>query len=251
MALQLNLEKSKAALQLCLHKAGVTQPPVMDMGVLLDVSGSFEDEHQDGTTNRLLTRLIPWGLTFDPDGKLDVTTFSHGERHVHRVGSVTAGNYTDFVQRQIIGRVPGWNGGTDYSWGIEDFLRLYGWIESTAKPVGLLGRLFGMKPEQGGAAVPGQRRRSLVTVVTDGDNNDKDRTRQVLRASQARQDEVYVLFLGVSNQDSRFPFLESVGDEFTNTGFVAIPDIRRFVGLADEELNELLLTDELVAWLKR
>ena len=113
MALQLNLEKSKAALQLCLHKAGVTQPPVMDMGVLLDVSGSFEDEHQDGTTNRLLTRLIPWGLTFDPDGKLDVTTFSHGERHVHRVGSVTAANYADFVQRQVIGRVPGWNGGIE------------------------------------------------------------------------------------------------------------------------------------------
>ncbi|MFO1337901.1 MAG: hypothetical protein U1F53_06625 [Burkholderiaceae bacterium] len=60
MALQLNLEKSKATLQLCLQKAGIVQPPAMDMGVLLDVSGSFEDEHQDGTTNRLLTRLVPW-----------------------------------------------------------------------------------------------------------------------------------------------------------------------------------------------
>jgi vWA found in TerF C terminus len=248
MALQLNLEKSKATLQLCLQKAGVVKPPAMDMGVLLDVSGSFEDEHQDGTTNRLLARLVPWGLTFDPDGSLDVTTFSNGERHVHRAGSVTASNYGDFVQRHVIGRVPGWNGGTDYSFGLEDFLRLYGWLESEAAPVGFLARLFGARPE---TAAPLQRRRSLVTVITDGDNNDKERTRAVLRQSQARQDEVYVLFLGVSNQGSAFPFLESIGDQFDNTGFVAIPDIRKFVALSDEGLNDVLLTDELVAWLKR
>ena len=248
MALQLNLEKSKATLQLCLQKAGIVQPPVMDMGVLLDVSGSFEDEHQDGTTNRLLTRLVPWGLTFDPDGRLDVTTFSNGERHVHRAGSVTATNYGDFVQRHVIGRVPGWNGGTDYSYGIEVFLRLYGWLETAPQPVGLLGRLFGAKPE---APPTVQRKRSLVTVITDGDNNDKDRTRTVLRQSQARQDEVYILFLGVSNQGSQFPFLESVGDEFSNTGFVPIPNIRQFVAMDDEGLNGLLLTEELVDWLKR
>lgn len=248
MALQLNLEKSKANLQLCLQKAGIVQPPAMDMGVLLDVSGSFEDEHQDGTTNRLLSRLVPWGLTFDPDGRLDVTTFSNGERHVHRAGSVTAQNHGDFVRRHVIGRVPGWNGGTDYSYGIEDVLRFYGWLETAPPPVGLLGRLFGAKPE---ASPPVQRKRSLIIVITDGDNNDKDRTRTVLRQSQARRDEVYILFLGVSNQGSRFPFLESVGDEFSNTGFLPIPDIRQFVAMDDEGLNGLLLTDELVKWLKR
>jgi hypothetical protein len=247
MALQLNLEKSKASLQLCLQKAGVTQPPVMDMGVLLDVSGSFEDEHRDGTTNQLLSRLVPWGLTFDPDAKLDLSTFSNGPQNVQRVGSVTADNYGDFVQRQVIGRVAGWKGGTDYSYGIEDFLRLFGWLESNERKPGFFGRLFGEKP----AASPAAGRRSLVVVITDGENSDAERTRQVLRQSQARQDEVYFLFLGVSNQGSRFPFLERIGDEFNNTGLVVIPDIRRFVALGDDELNALLLLEELVTWLKR
>ncbi len=243
MALQLNLEKSKASLQLCLQKAGVAQPPVMDMGVLLDVSGSFEDEHRDGTTNRLLSRLVPWGLTFDPDAKLDLTTFSNGPQNVQRVGSVTADNYGNFVQSQVIDRVAGWCGGTDYSYGIEDFLRLFGWL---GPKQGFLGRLFGQKP-----AAATARRRSLVVVITDGENSDAERTRQVLRESQARQDEVYFLFLGVSNQGVRFPFLERIGDEFDNTGLVVIPNIKRFVALGDDELNGLLLLEELVTWLKR
>ncbi len=246
MALQLNLEKSKASLQLCLQKAGIVKPPVMDMGVLLDVSGSFEDEHRDGTTNKLLVRLVPWGLTFDPDHKLDLTTFSNGERHVVRAGSVNATNYADYVQRHVIGKVAGWNGGTDYSYGLEDFLRLFGWLDNEAVKPGFLGKLFGAK------AVPAaERRRSLVTVITDGENSDKDRTRQVLRESQKRQDEVYVLFLGVSNQGGKFPFLEQIGDEFSNTGLVVIPNIREFVEMDDDTLNELLLLDELIEWLKR
>jgi len=246
MALQLNLEKSKASLQMCLQKAGVSQPPAMDMGVLLDVSGSFEDEHRDGTTNKLLSRLVPWGLTFDPDGKLDLTTFSNGPAHVQRVGSVTAQNYEDFVQRQVIGRVRGWNGGTDYSYGIEDFLRLFGWLDNEGKTPGFLGKLFGEKP-----VAPVERRRSLVTVITDGENNDAARTREVLRRSQARHDEVYFLFIGVSNQGSSFPFLEEIGDEFDNTGLVVVPEIRQFVRMEDDALNEMLLLDELVTWLKR
>lgn len=246
MPLQLNLEKSKASLQMCLQKAGVVQPPVMDMGVLLDVSGSFEDEHREGITNKLLTRLVPWGLTFDPDGKLDLTTFSDGARHVHRVGSVTAQNYQDFVQREVINRVSGWNGGTDYSYGIEDCLRLFGWLDNDGKKPGFLGKLFGAKE-----VAPTARRRSLVTVITDGENSDKDRTRTVLRQSQARGDEVYFLFLGVSNQGGGFPFLRKIGEEFDNTGLVVINNIRQFVEKGDDELNELLLLDELVTWLKR
>lgn len=245
MALQLNLEKSKASLQMCLQKAGVVKPPVMDMGVLLDVSGSFEDEHRDGSTNQLLTRLVPWGLTFDPDGQLDLSTFSNGPDHVHRVGSIRADNYTDFVAHHVIDRVPGWKGGTDYSYGLEDFLRLFGWLDNQPEPQGFFSKLFGDKKP-----APAARRRSLVTVITDGENSDVERTRSVLRASQARQDAVYFLFLGVSNQGSRFPFLQSIGDEFSNTGLVVIPDIRRFVALDDDALNQMLLLDELVAWLK-
>ncbi len=244
MALTLNLQKSQATLQLCLQKAGVTKPPVLDMGFVLDVSGSFEDEHRDGITNDLITRLVPWGLTFDPDKKLDVITFSDGAASVHSAGAVDAGNYQGFVAREIIGRVPGWCGGTDYSYALEQALRNFGWLAGP-KP-GLLGRLFGRKEQTSQS-----RRRSLAVVVTDGENSDPDRTRAVLRASQERHDEVYFLFIGISNDGGRFPFLKKIGKEFDNTGFIAIRNLRQFVAKSDEELNRELLLPELLEWMKR
>ncbi|HSI47425.1 MAG TPA: VWA domain-containing protein [Ideonella sp.] len=243
MALTLNLQKSQASLQLCLQKAGVTQPPVVDMAFLLDVSGSFEDEHREGITNDLLTRLVPWGLTFDPDKKLDVITFSHSAASVFEVGAVTADNYQGYVGREIVAKVPGWCGGTDYSHALEQALRGFGWLKG-AEP-GLLGKLFGRKAEVKA------KKRSLVVMVTDGENNDHARTRQVLRESQQRGDEVYFLFLGISNQPGQFGFLEAIGDEFDNTGFLAVTNLRHFVAQSDDELNQSLLLPELLTWLKR
>jgi hypothetical protein len=184
-------------------------------------------------------------MTFDPDQKLDVFTFSDGEASAHYVGEVNPRSYEDYVARTIIGRVPGWNGATEYSWVLEQTLRHFGWMQP--KPKGFFSKLFaGGAPEK-----PPARRKSLVIFVTDGDNSDKIRTEEVLAASQARGDEVYFLFLGVSNQGGRFPFLKKIGDRFDNTGLVVISDIRGFVSQTDEQLNATLLGDELVRWLKR
>ncbi len=245
MALTLNLQKSSASLRLSLEKKGVLAMPRLDMACALDVSGSFQDEHADGITTALLGRLAPWGLTFDPDRKIDVLTFSNGPRSAHRVGALDESNYQDYVRQHVYEKVPGWNGGTDYSYVLERALQEFGWIENPQKKAGFLGRLFGQKD-----APPAQKKRSLILFITDGDNNDKDRTREVLRASEGRRDEVYFLFLGVANGGGRFGFLESIGDEFGNTGFKEISDIRGFVGKSDEEINEFLLDDELIGWLK-
>lgn len=245
MALTLNLQKSKASLTLSLQKAGILTMPVVDMGVIMDVSGSFQDEHEDGTTNDLLTRLAPWGLSFDPDKKIDVFTFSNGEASAHLVGSLNENNYQGYVQKNIIDKVPGYNGATDYSFVLERALKEFGWIPTEAKKAGFFGRMIGKKDEEAKT-----KKRSLVTMITDGDNNDKDRTRKILRESQARKDEVYFLFLGVANGGGRFSFLEEIGDEFGNTGFKEIKNVRDFITKSDEEINSFLLDDELVNWLK-
>lgn len=244
MALELNLEKSTKTLALCLEKAGIVTPPALEVGFGLDVSGSFEDEHLAGITDLLLTRLVPWGLLFDPDKKLDVFTFSNGASHVADVGPVDANNFRGFVQSKIVNKVPGWNGGTDYSYLIERMLANFGWAGEIVKKAGFFGKLMGKKDE----VVAGAKKRSLVIIATDGDNQDKQRTLDVLRASEARGDQVYFLFLGISNQGSRFPFLESIGDQFSNTGFVSIPNLRQFVQMSDEEINQRLIGDELLAW---
>lgn len=245
MALTLNLQKSKASLTLSLQKAGIPTMPVVDMGMIMDVSGSFNDEHEDGTTNDLMTRLAPWGLSFDPDKKIDVFTFSNGEGSAHLVGSLNENNYQGYVAKNVIDKVPGYGGATDYSYVLERALKEFGWIPAELKKAGFFGRMVGKKDD-----VAKTKKRSLITFITDGDNNDKDRTRQVLRESQARKDEVYFLFLGVANGGGRFSFLEKIGDEFGNTGFKEINNVRDFITKTDEEINGFLLDDELVGWLK-
>ncbi|WP_158955865.1 VWA domain-containing protein [Paraburkholderia acidisoli] len=246
MALVVNLEKATEALKLNLQKAGVNSPPELEVGFALDVSGSFEDEHRDGVTNDLLTRLVPWGLAFDPDKKVDCFTFSNGANHVVDVGPITPANYGDFVRRNVIERVAGWNGGTDYSYVIERLLAHFGWAAVVQK-AGFLGRMFGQTDR---VVQAGEKRKSLVMVITDGENTDQIRTAEILRASQARHDQVYFIFIGVSNQGTKFPFLERLGEDFDNTGFCGISDLRRFVSLSDDELNDQLISDELIAWLK-
>jgi len=243
MPITLNLHKAVPALKLVLEKRGILKMPNVEMCAIVDVSGSFEDEHLDGTTTDLLTRLAPWGLSFDPDRQLDVFSFANGPGSAHHVGALNEANYQGFVQRQIVRKVPGWNGGTDYSYVLEAMLQHYGWMP---KPAGLLGALFGRKP------AAGPQRRTLAVFITDGDNTDKDRTREVLTRSQARGDEVYFLFLGVSNQGGgRFPFLESIGDDFGNTGFKRVDNVRAFVQQSDEQINDYLIDPELGGWLGR
>lgn len=247
MALTLNLEKSTKALVLNLQKAGIMMPPVLDVAFFMDVSGSFDDEHRDGITDALLSRLTPWGLAFDPDKKMDVFTFSNGSASVHEVGAINEHNYSRFVQTRIIGKVPGYNGGTAYSHLVERALKHFGWMGDTVKKAGFFGGLMGKKDQ----VIQGARKRSLVIIATDGDNNesgDKERTLQVLRDSEARGDKVYYLFLGISNQGSSFPFLEKLGDKFSNTGFVNIKNLRQFVEQSDDALNDQLLDSELLAW---
>lgn len=253
MALQVNLEKAAQTLVLNLEKAGI-KVPELEVGFALDVSGSFEDEHRSGITNDLMTRLVPWGLVFDPDKKLDCFTFSNGPRNVVDVGPIDSTNYIGFVKNKVIEKVQGWNGGTDYSYVLEKMLGHFGWLtgyEQREVPAkGFFGKLFG-KTETETVAIQGDKRRSLIIMGTDGDNSDHDRTRQLLRDSQERGDGVYFLFLGISNQNSRFPFLESIGDEFDNTGFVAIRDLKAFVNADDDAINEMLIGDELLEWLKK
>lgn len=250
MSLQLNLEKSQAALQLCLAKAGIVTPPQVDLAFVLDVSGSFEDEHRAGITGQLLTRLVPWGLTFDPDQQLEVFTFSSGPQSAHAVGAVNAGNYLGYVEKHIVARVPGWGGGTDYAPVLESVLRSFGWLPA-APASGMLGRFLAQfcgRPQKSPENAPG--RPTLVIFVTDGENSDAARTLEVLSASQQRHDAVYFLFLGISNQGSRFPFLARLGEEFTNTAFLPIPHLARFVSQDDTALNQALLGEELLAWLR-
>lgn len=249
MTLQLDLQKSARTLRLSLDKAGVAADVKAELIFDMDVSGSFEHEHEEGTTSQLIARLVPYGMELDPDGRMDVFTFSDGKRSVHHVGTVTPDDCEDYIVRKVVGRVPGWNGGTNYSYVLERNLQHFGWLPAVPESGGFLSRFLGFTSE----AEVRAKKRSIVVFVTDGENDPSDhaRTISILEESERRGDEVYFLFMGACEHDVDFGFLRHIAQRFRNTGVVIVRDLDAFVELSDEELNAELLGTELIAWLKR
>lgn len=229
----LDLKKAEESLKLNLQKKGIHTAPSAELAFVLDVSGSFHDEHRDGLTQTLLERLVPWGMLFDPDKKLDVFTFSSVD---HYVGDITPETTDGYIRREIIDRVPGYRGATEYGPVLLRTLKHFGWV----KEGGFLNRLMGRGPKE--------KKRSIVLFVTDGDNSDHAYAKQVLSESEARKDEVYFLFIAVGNET--FTFLHKIADAYGNTGFAQIKDLKKFAKMSDDEVNDLLIGDELVQWLK-
>lgn len=236
MAFNLNLAKAQEELTSTLVKAGLLSPPEVDVVIAMDVSGSFDDEHQAGITNDLMQRLIPWSVLFDPDKKIEFYTFSNGNRVSHRP-DVTLDNYTNYIAKHVID-CPGYNGGTDYSPVLQTISKDF----SGAAKSGLFG--FGKKAATGTKPV-------LVFFITDGDNNDKAETRKVFQEMQSKSPNIYVQFLGVSSDsDADFPFIDALGEAYPNVGFTAIPYVKQWVQKTNDQVNEALISQELITWLK-
>lgn len=247
--LRLDLNKAAKGLRLSLDKAGVGPDIKAELIFDIDVSGSFEHEHEEGTTSQLIERLVPYGMVLDPDGAMDVFTFSNDEHSVYHVGTVTPADAEGYVVRNVVDNVPGWKGGTHYSYVLERNLRHFGWLE--AEGPGLLAaisRFFG-------AAEPARReqKKSIIIFITDGENHEEDeaRTDAVLSASEGRGDDVYFLFIGVCEHGAEFKFLKRIAKRYQNTGVVLVRDMDSFVVQSDEQLSRELLTPELIAWLKK
>lgn len=248
MALQLDLKKSAQSLRLSLDKAGVPANIRAELIFDMDVSGSFEHEHEEGTTGALFSRLVPYGMVLDPDGKVDLFTFSNGPENAHHVGTVTPDDCDDYIVRKVVDKVPGWNGGTSYSYVLERNLQHFGWLPMDRPAPGFFSRFFGL----GETVTAVAKKRSIVIFITDGENDkaDEARTMHVLEASQNRGDQVYFLFMGACEDTVEFKFLNTIADRFRNTGVVIVRDLDSFVNLSDDELNARLLVPELLEWLK-
>lgn len=230
--------------------------PESEVGVAMDVSGSFDDEHREGLTTDLTTRFVPWGLTFDPDRKIDMFTFSSGEASAYLVGSIDEHNYQNYIPRNVIEKVPGYNGGTHYSHVIRLALQHFGWLPSASAPAaksgGFFGKLFGGKQEAPAAAPQTSTpRRAILFFVTDGQATDNSATSQVIADAERNNYEVFFIMIGASNQRVDFSFLAGLDRNHSNVSFHPITDIKGFTQMTDDQINEFFLTDKLTAWLKK
>jgi hypothetical protein len=245
--LKLDLNKAAQSLRLSLDKAGVAQDIQAELIFDIDVSGSFEHEHEEGTTSQLIERLIPYGMVLDPDGAMDVFTFSNDAHTVYHVGTVTPAEAEGYILREVVENVPGWKGGTTYSHVLERNLQHFGWLEPEGGFIAAVSRFFGAETK------PREQKRSIVIFVTDGENASEDeaRTMRVLSNSESRGDNVYFLFIGACEHNVEFKFLKAIAKKYKNTGVVIVRDLEAFVEQSDEQISAQLLGPELIAWLKK
>lgn len=256
MSFQLDLSKSAKTFRLMLDKAGVKPDVIAELIILMDVSSSFEHEHEEGTTSTLIKRLVPVSIVLDPDKMIDVISFSNGPENVTYVGTVTENDCDDFVIDYIIDAVPGWNGGTTYSYAVEEALKRFGWLECDHDHAEGWSRFWNRLTGNQPSPHRHERKRSIIFLVTDGENDpgdrwgDKQRTWQLLEESESRGDDLYVLFIGACEHQD-FEWVQKVAARFSNTGIVMATDPEQFVELPDEQLLAKLLVPELVEWLKK
>lgn len=276
--MQFNLEKEKQRVAFTLQKRDLPDMRA-SVGITLDVSGSTENLYKCGTIQRVLEQIIPIGLRFDDNGNLDVYTFSRGDM-ISQVEGATEKNYNGFVCREIVNNdsVKKWSG-TSYAPIIEHMLEEYGFYgggseynrslagsQLAAQPAvqpkkGFWAKLFGSDDSMSAPAQVSRSKAEHVLqhasasgeavinyFITDGDNDDKDRTYRLLKNVQNAGCNIYFLFIGVGN-GSDFSFIRKLGDEFNNVGFLSVADLQKFTD--SDDIYEQLLPEELTNWLKQ
>lgn len=188
------------------------------VAVVLDFSRSMSKLYKSGAVQRTLNRLVPLGLRFDDNKQLDAWIFHGGFK---RLKSINIYNFEDYVKGVIMASGEKY-GKTSYSPVIRDILTKYTVENPDPHPV-------------------------FVVFITDGSNDDRTSTNNIIRESSNYN--IFIQFVGLGNND-KFDYLRKLdelnGRKVDNTGFIKVAD---FDNLDDEELyNELL--KEYVNWIK-
>ena len=191
----------------------------MDIEVVLDRSGSMEDEYQSGLVQRVLDRCYALCAELDPDGQMPVTLFHNSAK---QLSELTAQNVDNYVQTHI-SREP--YGGTSYAPPLEQILRRRRCEKS------FLGKV---KPAQ---------RPVMVLFITDGVNDDAHATARVMQ-ELSKEAPVFVKFIGLdTGANVRFTTLERLDDmsgrSFDNADFFRWDSSLNDDGLYDALLNEV------------
>lgn len=186
---------------------------VARVACMIDVSGSFQDEWQDGLVQKLMERALALGLTFDDNGEVDMFTFGAQARYEKSVNMAAYQTWaTDWMRNNRFEGVTRYAAAltavNDYYFGAPGttgggfFKKLLG--TAATAPVGPIVPIF-------------------LMFITDGDNSDKPETNKLILESAKRG--IFIQFMAIG-QDNQFPYLKTLdnlpGRELDNTGFFAV-----------------------------
>lgn len=181
------------------------------VAVVLDYSVSMRELYYNDSVQTVLERLLPIALKFDDNGQLEAWIFENG---FNRLEDISIDNYYGYIENERI--LKNYRmGGTNYSPVMVDVLEKYTIEDPSDMP-------------------------TLVIFITDGDNYDKNRAREVMK--EASKYPIFWQFVGLG--DRNYSFLESL-DEMTgryidNANFFAVDNIEK---MSDDELYNKILSE--------
>lgn len=249
--MQFELTKATEALKFELNKREVDSILPCQVKLAFDVSYSFEDEHRNGYTQQLLNRFVPFAMLFDKDKTLDSFVFASEEE---QLVDITARNFEDYVRKTIM-RSNSYGGGTAYLPVLRHMLsedtEINPVAEAAEAVTGLFGRLFGKKKEPvvqvGKVAKTGDK--NLIFFVTDGEAADQQRARDFLNASMP-DGKNFIVFISIGNRDFKF-FVDNYKNTEYSSYFNLTPkELRVLEDMSDEDMYNLILTPQLIEWMK-
>ena len=174
--------------------------------LVVDISGSMADIYSRGTVQRACERLLALAMNFDDNGAADVFAFGS---HSHEIGEISAENFYQFVQREIISAHP-LECSTNYSPAMRQVIKL---ASSPGDPVYCL-------------------------FITDGNADDPNSASAIIR--QASGTPIYWQFVGIGR--ASFNVLKSMdtmpGRSLVNTGFFQLNDLDN---ISDDDLYNRML----------
>lgn len=183
--------------------------------LVLDVSLSSKPLFKNGAYQALVDRALAAGLLFDDNGTIDTYLFDSSVREGE---PVTLDNRDGWTDRAI--KTRGIWGGTRYANPLREIAK-------------------GLRR---GSAMP-----TFVYFVTDGGNQDKPQTKQVMKEISSLP--AFVKFIAVGDE-SQFPQLQALDDmdgrEVDNADFFAVADPRN----VDETWFYEMVMQEFRGWLQ-
>lgn len=245
--MKFDLNKSTEALQFNLNKRGSGEIKPCQVTVTMDVSGSFEDEHENGYTQQLLNRLVPFTMLFDKDKTIDMFAFAS---EATRLKELTVSNYDNYIRNRVI-NCNGYGWGTDYGNAFKLLLsetNSGGVSDSSDKPKGFLGRLFGSKQEVVVETVNTKDDRYLHFFITDGEPNRGCDGSLILQQLLGNNPKAFVVFISVGDREIKELQQYKTGNQ-TSYFNLTVEQLHQLEHASDDDLFDKIITEQMTRWM--
>lgn len=245
----LQVEKEVAKVRLSLEKVlpkSVVDGISMQVKLLADVSGSFQDEFQSGLVNPFFEAALCIAAAIDPDKVVQIVAFSDSAKDTGDYGI----DHADTIVREFLNRVPRgvlWSG-TDYGTALTALIESNQPETVVEKASGFFANLFGSKKPTTPAATAVKSDTDkpwLALFLSDGEDFG-NRNEFMSNLKKLADDGVFTVLIGANSDKSvTFSRLVEAADAVEGVTFHRISDL---AGCSTEALYAKIFDAEFKRW---